>query len=239
MFAPDISTRHTLTFIEKYTGRRNARLLEVGCGSGDLAAALMNSGMQVTAIDVSEEAIQFARAKNIDARCANVLTYEDNPFDVIVFSRSLHHIEPLGSAVSAAKRLMTAGGVLLIEDFAPETADEQAVEWLQLQRGAIPESLLNENARRHTKISTVDEWKEHHFGEHHVAEGASVRQAIEQQFPQVKVMFVPYLYRYVGDSIKADAADGAEIVQEIFNEEKEAIENNQLTAIGMRIVARR
>jgi ubiquinone/menaquinone biosynthesis C-methylase UbiE len=234
----DVATNHSLSFVEKFVRGKTTRVLEIGCGSGDLALALMNEGIKVRAIDISEEQIDRAKQKGIDAECADVRTYQDQPFDIVLFTRSLHHIEPLDDALAAAKRLMTPDGKLLIEDFLPEIVDEREVEWLRQKRAAIPSSIADENARRHTHISTVAEWREHHFGEHRIATGADVTLAVSRHFSIIAIEPVPYLYRYISDSIKPDATDGAKIVQAVCDEESNVIRQKKLSAIGMRIVAR-
>src|SRR6185503_19199560 len=110
MFALDVAINHSLSFVEEFVGDKNSRVLEVGCGSGDLALALMNNEIKVCAIDISQEQIDRAKQKGINAICADIRTYQDQPFEIVLFTRSLHHIEPLNDAVAAAKRLMTADG---------------------------------------------------------------------------------------------------------------------------------
>jgi ubiquinone/menaquinone biosynthesis C-methylase UbiE len=236
MIPIDVASNESLAFVEEYAPINGRRLLEIGCGGGDLALALKNRGFNVRAIDISAEAIESAKQKGVDAECADILTYKDQPFDIVLFTRSLHHIEPLDDAVTAAKNLLKPGGVLLIEDFLPEIADEAAIQWFREKRSAIPESAVNEDARKHTKISTLEQWQEH-FTEHRIAEGSAVRRAVEKQLPQSKVTRVPYLYRHIGDSIKVDADNAAAIAQAALDEEKAAIDNGSLVAIGMRIVA--
>lgn len=83
-------------FIERVG--RDERVLDVGCGKGELAHDIaVSSGARVTGIDLSEEALAFARSRfaeaGLDFVQADALTYvPDEPFDVVVLSNVLEHI---------------------------------------------------------------------------------------------------------------------------------------------------
>ena len=76
------------------------KLLELGCGAGNLALALADKGFDIYGIDISPTAILWAKEKkeekNLKAefKVGNVLDlpYPDNFFDVIVDGHCLHCI---------------------------------------------------------------------------------------------------------------------------------------------------
>ena len=74
---------------------RDARILEVGCGTGWLSAKLSEFG-KVTAIDIGQKIIEIAQANypHIDFRSGDVETLDlpVNSFDVIVTSEVLSHV---------------------------------------------------------------------------------------------------------------------------------------------------
>ncbi|MGH3388481.1 MAG: class I SAM-dependent methyltransferase [Actinomadura sp.] len=51
-------------------------LLSIGCGNAAVEAGLVAAGYRVLAIDAMEEAVTLARAKGIDAICADVFSWE-------------------------------------------------------------------------------------------------------------------------------------------------------------------
>jgi SAM-dependent methyltransferase len=117
-----IGSKHTFEFLKRFITSRNMRLLEVGCGRGELAA-LLSQYLHVRAIDSSQEAVLAALQLGVDAHVADFLNYDFEPFDIVFFSRSLHHIHPLEKAIERADALMKVNGLFVIEDFAAELAD--------------------------------------------------------------------------------------------------------------------
>src|SRR5262249_24494526 len=70
-----------------------ARILEVGCGAGELARALDAAGYDVLAIDPEAPEGPIFRRVSLEQ------LDDDGLFDLAVADRVLHHIHPLGPAL--------------------------------------------------------------------------------------------------------------------------------------------
>lgn len=120
-------------------------LVDLGCGTGLLAAAAAQEVGRVVGVDVSPAMLEVARARSdaVEWVQAGFLTYEhegDSP--QLVHSRNaLHHLSDFwkGVALSRVRDLLAPGGVLvlrdLVYDFEPAEADSQIETWLA---GAAP-----------------------------------------------------------------------------------------------------
>jgi SAM-dependent methyltransferase len=83
------------------------RVLEAGCGTGDFAARLAERGIEVVAIDQSEQMVELARGRGVDARVGDVqeLAFDDGSFDVAVANFMLYHVPDLERALTELARV--------------------------------------------------------------------------------------------------------------------------------------
>ena len=121
--------QYTYDFIRRFLPPDGKRLLEIGCGTGELAAYLTKDGFQVTALDRDREMVAAARRLGVDARLAEWPDFRDGLFDAVLFTQSLHHIHPLRAAVRQAAACLSEGGRIIVEEFAYECADEKTLRW--------------------------------------------------------------------------------------------------------------
>src|SRR6267378_1193249 len=122
-------TRYTYDFIKRFLPSEYRRILEVGCGTGELAACLWNDGYSVVAIDSGSDSVAAARRLRVDAHIATWPNFADRQFDAILFTRSLHHIHPLAESIKHAAGSLVGAGFIIVEDFAYESADEKTLHW--------------------------------------------------------------------------------------------------------------
>ena len=94
------------------------RVLEVGCGEGELARALADAGYHLAAIDPEAPDGPIFRRTTIEAFA------EPGPFDAVVASRSLHHVEDLGGVLDKLVRLLR-GPLVLYDAELPEEVNLQ------------------------------------------------------------------------------------------------------------------
>lgn len=95
--------------------------LDMGCGSGNLTAHLLDLGARVTAADVSPAFLRLVREQFGDRVSTHRLNgrdlseFGDGSFDVVAAYSVLHHIPDYLVAVREACRVIRPGGVLMID----------------------------------------------------------------------------------------------------------------------------
>ena len=96
------------------------RILDAGCGSGPLFAALRDRGAVVTGIDKSTGMLELARRRlgdGADLQVADLgspLPFPDGAFDDVIASLVLHYLEDWGPTLAELRRVLTPGGRLIV-----------------------------------------------------------------------------------------------------------------------------
>jgi SAM-dependent methyltransferase len=92
------------------------RGIDIGCGRGDLAAALIGAGWSMAGIEPSPEAAANARARGVDVRVGTLANCAPEPgaHDAAVFQHSLEHtVEPLAD-LERIRDALRPGGLVAI-----------------------------------------------------------------------------------------------------------------------------
>lgn len=92
------------------------RILDLGCGDGQLTAKIAACGAQVVGVDASPAMIASAQAKGIDARVANA---EALPFlaefDAVFSNAALHWVRDQDAMLAGVHRALKQGGRFVAE----------------------------------------------------------------------------------------------------------------------------
>ncbi len=110
------------------------KVLDVATGSGNLIEALMKMLRDYNCfvgIEISEKELESARKKFEGQRTefvemdAQHLKFEDNSFDTVCISYSLHHLNNAGTVLAEMKRVLKPDGYFLVqESFSDGEQDE-------------------------------------------------------------------------------------------------------------------
>jgi SAM-dependent methyltransferase len=96
------------------------RVLDAGCGSGPLLAALRDRGAIVTGIDKSAGMLELARRRlgdDADLQVAELgcpFPFPDGTFEDVTASLVLHYLEDWGPALAELRRVLKPGGRLIV-----------------------------------------------------------------------------------------------------------------------------
>jgi SAM-dependent methyltransferase len=233
--ATDFATQDTVQFIESVTERRsNLRFLEVGCGRGHLAKALIDKGHQVLPIDVSGEAVAFARSLGLPAEQTDIFGVNDSAFNGILFVQSLHHINPLDQSLARAARLLDKGGFVLVDDFAFNQIDERTAVWFQGVQNLLAAAGIN--AFHRIGIGKAFTHLMNHYSEHGIHTGEGLIRALRNVFRDIDVSEGgTYLYRYFVTKMES-RPEGGDFIKAIFEWEEFQIEKRFIQGVGLRVV---
>jgi SAM-dependent methyltransferase len=234
-------TQFTRDFIKRSLPAGARRVLEIGCGSGELAASLLQDGVSLIAIDNDADFIAAARGLGVDARIAAWPDFEGGLFDAVLFTRSLHHMHPLDKAVQRAADTLVIGGRLIVEDFAYETADEKTLQWFanvidQLDGADLLVKGDDFLSTLRSRNETLKIWRENHESGLHTA--ANVFAEIRRVFGETQCEEGAYYFRYLSRAI-VPTADRDKVLQDLAEQETELIARGTILALGRRFVAER
>lgn len=166
---------------------RPARVLEVGCGRGELADALAAAGYDMTAIDPKAPDGPIFRRVTLEEFSDEAL------YDAVVASVSLHHVEVLEAAFDKVKALLRPGGTLVLEEFAKERFAGPTAVWYFHQRLARQALGFDDHPVPADFGAFHHTWQEEHADVHSSEE---IRAELEPRFEQQTLSWGPYLYDY-------------------------------------------
>jgi SAM-dependent methyltransferase len=230
MGEPATWQRRVEEFVLGQIGNSPTRVLEVGCGEGELALALARAGHSVTAIDPQAPEGPIFRRTRIEEFT------DPAQFDHVVAILSLHHVEDLGMALSNMADLLRAGGTLIVVEFAWDRIDEATAEW------ALERLPVASQTEKHSWLGRrCQEWArgggretraraESCFAEWASEEGfhssRRIRDELGRRFVERFFEWVPYLY----PDLREDVSE---------SDESAAIEAGTINATGFRYVGTR
>ena len=135
-----------------------SRVLDLGCGSGELALYLAARGDQVWAVDMNPAAVAQAAASCVETRVADLeetaiaSLFPGVRFDVVVFADVLEHVREPWNVLQSARAVLDTGGrvVASIPNFG------HAAVQLAVVSGALPYRGLGILDGTHVRFFTLD-----------------------------------------------------------------------------------
>ena len=101
--------------IEKSSGHRNGKLLDIGCGAGHFLNVMKKTGWNVQGVDVSEKARELvSNSFNLDVKSPLDWLNSDEKYDVITCWHSLEHIDEPWIYLDKIRTHLNPDGVLVV-----------------------------------------------------------------------------------------------------------------------------
>ncbi|MBS1561396.1 MAG: methyltransferase domain-containing protein [Bacteroidetes bacterium] len=117
------------------------RVLDYGCGAGNLTRHFLDLGCSVVAADVTPSFLDVVHASFDSPRLstqllngADLREFTDASFDIVATYSVLHHVPDYLAIVSEFARVVKPGGVIVIDHEANETFWTQNPKLLEFQR---------------------------------------------------------------------------------------------------------
>lgn len=95
---------------------RGRRLLDVGCGDGQLLQTARDEGWDALGIDLSESAIRCCSRRGLSASRTDFfdISLDEQRFDVIVMSELIEHVSSPQRFLTRAEELLDMGGIVYL-----------------------------------------------------------------------------------------------------------------------------
>ncbi len=147
--SPNASARPLLSAIEAFhmvcgkpTG--TMRIADIGCGGGAMSRALAALGAKVTGIDPVPHMIEAAQraggGPTYKLAFGEATELDSGSFDIVFYSKSLHHIPDMAAAIDEALRIVRPNGTIIVLE--PE-ADDPAYpvfRWMDDEKAVYDEA---------------------------------------------------------------------------------------------------
>tara|TARA_Y100000590_G_scaffold446120_1_gene579370 strand:- start:909 stop:1640 length:732 start_codon:yes stop_codon:yes gene_type:complete len=114
-----------IDFFNYITDWKNSKVLDIGCGKGDLAYSLSDKGAHVFGLEPDYFQLNSGRNFSISNEVqfvngsANSIPFVDNFFDYVIFCKSLHHVpcDLMNKALIESKRILNPlkGSLIVLE----------------------------------------------------------------------------------------------------------------------------
>ena len=113
---PDLGLRRDFALANVRAGER---VLDLGCGAGDITADLARAGAAVVGVEVAEAALERAHTRHpgLEFRLAPIdgpLPLQDRSFDVVWASEVIEHVADTARWLSEIRRVLVPGGRLVL-----------------------------------------------------------------------------------------------------------------------------
>jgi 2-polyprenyl-3-methyl-5-hydroxy-6-metoxy-1,4-benzoquinol methylase len=157
--------------LELSTTTPASRVLDFGCGIGNLTAHLLELGTLVVASDVSSKSLNALKAKYPNSKLletaelngVDLSQFPDDSFDMVATYSVLHHVPDYLAAVREFVRVVRPGGVIYIDHEVPPVfwarQDDAYAKYKAAFEAAYGPSIVDRLLRKSRSLLSLSAWK--------------------------------------------------------------------------------
>lgn len=237
MVPADVALNHTQLFLTKVLAGKG-RVLEVGCGGGQLAWRLAHLGLNVVGLDIALPA-QRPTHPALRFEKGDFFQFKDEPFDAVLFTSSLHHLDPLEGAVRRARNLLKPSGLIVIDEFDLKAPDEPTLRWYYETQSLLAHAgvLPIERVTGKDDLDPLQRWRDEHAAYPPLHTGDGLLGALRSVGALEEVTRGAYLFRGLGALLGGSPRD-LNIANWLLATEERRIRGGSLKGVGLRAVCR-
>ncbi len=211
-YLADLTFGEIQRLVDEFVPGQGLKILDVGCGRGYLSLELAREGHDVLGIDSDQEMIQQAKkTMNTDPYKSErgPLNYQvqeftewkdpDYKFDLVIFSRVLHHITQPEKAPAKAHRLLRIGGRIICVEYAYDRFNRHSATWFYHVRKVLEQAGWYRATRKLPKDASasveqiLEEWmapaRKEHFNR-----SQEMLKPLRRLFQETHFSWEPYIY---------------------------------------------
>lgn len=124
-----------------------SKILEIGCGTGMFTEMFATAGAEIIAVDISQSLLEKARSRTLWPKSVSFLekSFEDcevdGPFDAVLGSSILHHLE-VEQSLRKIFHMLRPGGIVAFAEpnmLNPQICLQKNIPWLKRLMGDSPD----------------------------------------------------------------------------------------------------
>lgn len=214
-------------------------IVEVGAGDGVVAQRLREDGFDVVAIDANEATAAAATEQGREVLHVDWRSWDGGgraPFDALLFTRSLHHIDPIEHATDQMARL-APGGLLVADEFGYERVDAAGAQLLADARALAAASGITD-AEPVAVADPLQAWQEFMTVDHPIVASDRLLEAVAAVAEIEQVGYGRFLAGLVTYSLDPTHPQAAAVRDVVIATEDARIAAGTLTPGGVRLTAR-
>src|SRR3990172_10360537 len=237
--------------VDEFVIGQGLKVFDFGCGTGFLSLELAREGHHVLGLDSDEDAVNIAvRTMNSDPfasergplkyECADFTSWDgpDGSFDLVVISRTLHHIPKPEKVLHKVHKLLAETGRLVCIDFAYDQFDQRTATWLCYMQRALeqagwykPPSKLPSDTTAATH-HIVEEWFSKYEKKEKFNRLEEMQRPLYKLFREVHFSWKPYLYWEIIQHMRVPSDQvELEMARTISSMERTLVETQQIKPV--------